>query len=81
MDRAALGPPAVRSNPQEMTHPIGPLGGIENSPARTSMCELGERTGGVCSPISVTQGHSELGGVVWRRQLCHEQLFNLSFYM
>lgn len=37
VDRAAFGPPAVRSNPQEMAHLIGSLGGIENSPARTFM--------------------------------------------
>ncbi len=55
VDRAALGPPAVRSNPQEMAHLIGPLGGIENSPARASMCELGESTRGVCNLISITQ--------------------------
>lgn len=40
VDRAALGPPAVGSNPQEMAHLIGPLGGIENSPARTFVMHL-----------------------------------------
>lgn len=49
VDGAALGPPAVGSNPQEMAHLIGPLGGIENSPARASMCELGERAQEVCA--------------------------------
>lgn len=40
VDGAALGPPAVRSNPQEMAHLIGPFGGIENSPARTFVVNL-----------------------------------------
>lgn len=48
VDRAALGTPAVRSNPQEMAHLIGPLGGIENSPARTFIVNL-ERALEACS--------------------------------
>lgn len=58
VNRAALGPPAVRSNPQEMANLIGPLGGIENSPARAFVLELGENTRGVCNLISITQRHS-----------------------
>lgn len=40
VDGAALAPPAVRSNPQEMAHLIGPLGSIENTPARTFVANL-----------------------------------------
>lgn len=40
MDGAALAPPAVRSNPQEVARLIGPLGGIENTPARTFVANL-----------------------------------------
>lgn len=54
VDRAALGPPAVRSNPQEMAHLIGPLGGVENSAARAFVLELGESTKGVQSNIYYT---------------------------
>lgn len=35
VDGTAFGAPAVRSNPQKMAHVIGPLSGIEDSPART----------------------------------------------
>lgn len=41
VDRAALGPPAVGSNPQEMAHLVGPLGSIENSSVRA--CVYQER--------------------------------------
>jgi len=54
VDGAALGPPTVRSNPQEMAHLIGPLGGIEHSPARAFICLIGESTRGMCNLISIT---------------------------
>lgn len=63
VDGAALGPPAVRSNPQEMAHLIGPLGGIENSPARTFAVNLesAQVLGAICYLLN--KGRSGWTGV------------------
>lgn len=51
VDGAALAPPAVRPNPQEMAHLIGPLGGVENSPAETFVVNLKEGAREACGCV------------------------------
>lgn len=38
MDGAAFGPPAVGADPQEMADVVGPLGGVEDPPAKLAEC-------------------------------------------
>lgn len=55
VDRTALGPPAVGSNPQEMAHLIGPLGSIENSSVKAFGCLLAERIQEECAALHLLQ--------------------------
>lgn len=55
VDRTALGPPAVRSNPQEMAHLIGPFGSIENPSVKAFGCLLGGRIQEKCAALHLLQ--------------------------